>query len=195
MMFCDLPIYLLRQYVFCPRIPFFILMREQRYVKPLWVQQGEYSHVRELFLSKRRSLDHFGIKGRFDWISNYSLSSRQLQLYGICDAVIQNRTNKEMFPIEIKHTIYLGKNAKIQLCAYMLVLSEMHQQEISKGFLVSSITRKVIPVQVTTEDKNRVLYIRNQIIQDCIRGRLPATSASEAQCSQCEYLNFCADRY
>ena len=52
---------MLRQHCFCPRIPFFQLMRGIQPVGPMWLQQGLNHHVREEMLAKRRKLSRFGI--------------------------------------------------------------------------------------------------------------------------------------
>lgn len=66
---------MLRQHCFCPRIPFFQLMRGIQPVGPMWLQQGLNHHVREEMLAKRRKLSRFGISPqsfRFLKISSYT---------------------------------------------------------------------------------------------------------------------------
>ena len=63
----NLPVSMLRQYCFCPRIPYFYIARNITPVEKEWMSQGIEEHKRQEMLSKRRNLSRFGIStiGKF----------------------------------------------------------------------------------------------------------------------------------
>lgn len=71
----NLPVSMLRQHCFCPRIPFFQLMRGIQPVGPMWLQQGLNHHVREEMLANVENyLDLVFLHRVFDFlkISSYT---------------------------------------------------------------------------------------------------------------------------
>ena len=59
--YSDLPISLLRQYCFCQRIPFLILVRGLTPPRGAWVSRGIDFHMAMNKLMKRRDLSRFGL--------------------------------------------------------------------------------------------------------------------------------------
>ena len=105
----SVPVSLLRQYAFCPRIPFFYLIRNLHPPFRPWVKQGLGFHEKTQMLAKRR-----------------------------------------------------------------------------KG--------KTLRIEFSEEIREKVRVITQKILTDCEEALMPSTAASDKQCSQCEYLNFCNDR-
>lgn len=190
----NLPVSMLRQYSFCPRIPFLYLAREIDPPKGTWVKQGMSYHQIQEILSKRRNLSRFGLTGEFKLSSEVRLYSERLKLHGICDGIIE--TNDTLFPLEYKLQEKLTKStgAVIQLVAYAMLIEEKYNKKISCGFILYGSKGKTHEVLIDSITRKQVTTIINRIEQDCSMGLLPNTSASERQCSQCEFSNFCADR-
>lgn len=70
----SVPVSLLRQYAFCPRIPFFYLIRNLHPPFRPWVKQGLGFHEKTQMLAKRRNLSRFGLTGEFTLEADVSLN-------------------------------------------------------------------------------------------------------------------------
>ena len=190
----NIPISMLRQYVFCPRIPYFLLIRQIMPSEKLWVKQGSYEHIRQILLSKRRSFEKYKLKDsslRF----NVELKSNKLGLHGICDAVLENDKQAIIFELKNKENISNNLGARIQLAAYSLVYEQMTGKEIKRGFILFGKKAKTFEVAIDKtliENVFNILSEIHNIIEDTL---FPLSSASEYKCCQCEFFNFCADRF
>lgn len=188
----SIPISMLRQFCFCRRIPYFILVRELQPPRGPWVQKGVDIHSYISKLLKRRDLNKLGILGKYDYKHNVRLFSQELGLHGICDSLFF--TENELIPAEIKSGRFSrSDSAIVQLVAYAMVAEEQFQKHIKQG-LIFYEERKTAVIEITQNERQRVKKIVHMIMDDCIRSLMPPTSASIPQCSQCEFLNFCADR-
>lgn len=190
----NIPISSIRQYCFCPRIPFFQLFREIQPIGPMWLQQGLNHHVRIAMLSKRRNLSRFDLTCKnFRFFENVSLYNDQLGMHGICDGVIY--TKDEIIPLEFKISEYAPTiGAKLQLVAYAMLFKEKEKIPVQRGFILYGKKGKTLEVTINSNMEQQVLSIMNEIRNFGNKSILPSTPASEPQCAQCEYLNFCADR-
>jgi len=190
----NIPISLLRQYVFCPRIPYFYLVRQLVPSEKLWIKQGNCEHVRQILLSKRRSFEKYRIKEgilRF----NVVLNSNDLGLHGICDAVLENTEKAVIFEFKNSEKTSNNLGAKIQLAAYSLVYEQMTGKEINSGYILFGKKAKVSEVTIDERLKATVLNIVSEIHNTIESSLLPLSSSSENKCCQCEFFNFCADRF
>lgn len=189
------PISMLRQYLFCPRIPYFMVVREIQAEAPVWTSQGTSWHEVQLKLSKRRNLSRFGVGNEFKLGGvNVPVKSKSLNLHGICDAILTS--NNKICPIELK-TSQVSAHSKatfIQLVAYAQALVEMTGKDINEGFVLYGDRGQVIRIPIDRQKLNTVRQICNKMKQSFASCLLPNTAASEAKCCQCEYRNFCADR-
>lgn len=53
---------------------------------------------------------------------------------------------------------------------------------------------KYLKVNFTKQRQEKIIETVKEIYKICEKAMLPPTPATENQCSQCKYLNFCADR-
>jgi len=60
-----IPVYLIRQYLFCPRVVYFLELLNIPKQTPIWVKEGEEFHKSISKLLKRRTLSKFGVKGLY----------------------------------------------------------------------------------------------------------------------------------
>lgn len=190
----NVPVSMLRQYCFCPRIPFFYLLRGLQPSAPPWTKQGDHYHRREVMLEKRRKLSRFGVsQENFRIIHEVKLYNADLGFHGICDAVIF--AGEQIVPLEFKIAeAKPERGAILQLTAYAMLLEAREKRPIPKAFVLYGSRGKTLEVQITTEQKSAVMNVADTIRNSCDSALLPATTASDRQCSQCEFLNFCADR-
>lgn len=72
------PVHLLRQYLFCPRIPWFNVVRNLYPATPSWVRRGIRYHEVQQALSKRRNLSRYGLDERYRLVRvNVGLAGKQ----------------------------------------------------------------------------------------------------------------------
>lgn len=186
----NIPIHLLRQWAFCPRVAYYQELLGLQVAKPLWVKQGENRHELLEGLLKRRSLRKYGVetaKLRF----NQEVSCTELGVHGTVDALLE--TDAFVFPIEFK-TVPKPKSLghRLQVWAYMQSCSERFDKPCPRGFLVGN--KKIHEFSI---DHKNELQLHSQV--SALRAMLaqavkPSTQASVHQCAQCEYYNFCNDR-
>ncbi|WP_171017462.1 CRISPR-associated protein Cas4 [Aliarcobacter thereius] len=188
-----LPIHLIRQYLFCPRVVYFLEVLSIPKASPIWVKEGENYHKKQEKLFKRRTLSRFGLENAKFW-QNVNLSYDDLNFYGICDALIISNTN--IYPVEIKlHGQKPTKAQKMQLIAYGILAEKIYKKEFNLGFISFDKSAKTIPINVNNEMKQDVQKIVNKIINLIKSENLPYSDAQDEKCTQCEFLNYCNDRF
>lgn len=191
----NVPISMIRQYVFCPRIPYFLLLLELKAPGGSWIKQGLSFHDRSAMLSKRRKLCHYGLS-KTDWrfVSDISLFDADMGMHGICDGVIY--TKDELCPLEFKLSSMKtpAEGAVLQLTAYAMLLEKKESQPVKRGFILVGNAGKTFEIEFIEQRRAKVMKICQEIRGSCEKALFPNSSATNAQCCQCEYLNFCADR-
>lgn len=188
----SLPVHLLRQHLFCPRIPWFQELLDYKPPQPAWVRQGVAFHEHQQAVFRHRSLRRFGLE-QANKTFHVSVQSEKLHLHGIIDCVLETQEN--LYPVEIK--LAAGKPTPghlAQVTAYGLLLADEMGKPCSLGFVVTGKQGKTWPVELTARQIESTLKLRDRICHHLEQGRMPDSAASEAQCTQCEYLNYCNDR-
>ncbi|WED21078.1 CRISPR-associated protein Cas4 [Vibrio sp. JC009] len=186
------PASLFRQYCFCPRIVFYQYVLGLKVPSPLWVKQGLEYHQRETMLSQSRTLSRYKAsegKLQFDVV----LKSEKMGIHGLADAVLfcQDQSYVVEFKLDcIKPT----RGQILQLTAYASMVEEFFGVTVSKGFISYGTKGKVHQINFAPENYRQLKVALEHIQQMQNTQLMPDTSASYAQCEQCEYLNFCNDR-
>lgn len=119
----NIPISMLRQYCFCPRIPYFYLVRQIRTNEQPWVKIGKLEHNRQEMLLKRRNLSRFGITPELEWTihNNVELYSEHINLHGVCDAVV--KTPNGDFLLEFKNSEHVKSNgSSLKMGVYIFII-------------------------------------------------------------------------
>ena len=192
MMSYSLPVSQIRQHCFCPRIPWFNELLNMKSASPLWVKQGEAHHTRQTMLNRRRKLSRYGLdQGLLH--EDVELHDGGLGLHGICDAVIE--TEQAVYPLEFK--LYGDKPRRgqiYQLVAYGILCEKKFCKSATCGYILFGQRGQTQHVnfdeKIRIEVVNAIYSMRQNLEHSCI----PDSSASFAQCGQCEYLNYCNDR-
>ena len=188
----SLPVNLLTQFHFCPRIPYFQELLKMKPFYPQWVKQGRSFHEAQEKVFQHRTLKRFGLQ-KAEQKFNIEVQSQKLHLHGILDSLLV--TKKAIFPVEFKLSERKpSKGQIIQLTAYAMLIEESMQLPCQKGFLLIGKKGKCYPIEFTDFYKNKVLETKNKILDSFEKSYLPDSSASLSQCYQCEYLNYCNDR-
>lgn len=188
----SLPISLLRQHCFCPRIPYFQELLKLNPSRPAWVKQGAVLHKQQEKVFKHRTLKRFGLvqaKQEF----NVFVNADELQLHGMVDSLLIS--SEEIYPIEFKLSGHKpAKGQILQLTAYAMVAEFQYNLPARKGFILFESKGKTHPIVFKTEYREQVVMVRDDILNNLEKSYLPDSSATPAQCTQCEYLNHCNDR-
>ncbi len=82
----------------------------------------------------------------------------------------------------------------LQLCAYAVLLEQLHGGRIDIGFILYETKSKHKEILFTDAVRRKLDFCVEAIQRDAAKALVPQTSASDAQCTQCEFMNFCADR-
>ena len=190
----SVPVSLLRQYCFCPRIPFFYLVKDIKPVAKPWEKQGVIFHKRQCFLNARRRMTRFGLSDA-TMRSNQLVSSELLYLHGVCDSILFSGDSPvAIVEFKSRDVACTTPGSLIQLTAYSMILEDLYNITLRQGFFLCGERGKVHQIDITNERKEQVLLVRDSIYRDCERSLLPHSCVSEFQCGQCEFINFCADR-
>ena len=189
----SLPISLIRQYLFCPRIPYYQEIMRLNPARPIWVKQGNEYHQQQQRLFKDRTLKRFGLNtAKLSF--NVEVNHEELGIHGIADCFIE--TPDKIYPVEFK--LYGNKPTKSQIyqtIAYGLALAHTLQKPFDTAFILFEKKGKTHKIDVNNKLKQKVI---NQIdkIQNMLKdGNKPDSSASQQQCTQCEFVNYCNDRF
>lgn len=184
---------MIRQYLFCPRIVYFLEVLNIPKISPIWVKEGVSHHKKQAELFKRRTLSRFGLENA-EFKSNIHLSSDDFEFYGICDGLIISGTH--IYPVEIKlHGDRPSKAQKMQLIAYGILAENKFNKIFDLGFILYESNAKTVPIKVTDQDKQELIQKVKEIIEMIQLGRLPYSSADDGKCTQCEFENYCNDRF
>ncbi|CAC9437954.1 hypothetical protein BSPLISOX_3151 [uncultured Gammaproteobacteria bacterium] len=188
----SLPISLIRQYCFCPRIPYFQELLKLNPKRPQWVKQGEKLHQQQQKVFKHRTLKRFNLEHAIQTFDEF-VTSDSFALHGVVDSFLNDEEN--IYPIEFKLSGNKPMKGQIlQLTAYGLLLQEKYNLPCQIGFILYENKGKTHQINF---DKNRiqqVVIIRDKILSDLDNSYMPDSPATPAQCTQCEYLNHCNDR-
>ena len=141
-------------------------------------------HQRIEQLLKRRDLTKLTSGRSYRLKTEVPLYSPDAPFHGICDAVLELEDGTYI-PLEIKSGNASPHTGEIiQLCAYAVLLEQLHGGRIDIGFILYE----------TKSVRRKLDFCVEAIQRDAAKALVPQTSASDAQCTQCELMNFCADR-
>jgi CRISPR-associated exonuclease Cas4 len=186
----SIPINIIREWCFCPRVVYYQELLKINAHKPLWVKQGEDSHSKISHLEKRRSFHRYGLDAATRHF-NVSLKSNNYGFHGIADWILE--TDDQIYIVEYK--INPNPNSlghKLQIIAYAMLAEELYSKPCRISFLVSQ--KKSYEIMITEDLKEKVLLTVANIQTMLINANKPNSSATNIQCIQCQYLNFCNDR-
>ena len=187
----SIPVNLIRQWCYCPRVVYYQETINHSIHRPSWVKQGTEFHSLEENLWKRRNLSRFNLKDGKKYYQ-FPLESDTLGIHGIVDMAIE--TEDFVYAIEFKLSTSNKKRKDIlQLVAYALLLEEHFSKPSTIGFLIGK--EKILhSIPVNEEKKQEVLTIIKAINISLSKALKPDSNATSHQCSACEYINYCNDR-
>lgn len=189
-----IPVNLIRQFHFCPRIVYYTLLTNIKPVYPKHVELGLKYHEIQEKLSKNRKFK----KLKIDYqkiVLNKFLEDIELGIYGKVDLALISK--EEVVPVEFKFI----KSKKpsyshiLQLFGYGSLLKKHFNKKFERMAIIYSNNVKVFNIGATKKQMEDFLKTIDEIKKIVNIAVLPDSSASESKCLQCEYLNFCDDRF
>ena len=186
-----------KQYYYCPRIPFFRYCLPR--IRPLTygMQEGIQQHAEEPLREERRSLRAYGLTGG-ERVFDLPLRSEALGLVGRLDMAIRapvpSTTPGEAIVVDYKLTRgAVGLHFQAQLAAYALMLEEAWGTPVRRAFLYHLPLRQAEEVALTPALRRRVPLAVQSIHQLVHDERLPDPPSNKARCVTCEFRRFCND--
>lgn len=181
----------IKQFFYCPRVVFYTYCLHAKRPSTYKMKEGSLEHEAVEEREERRSLKAYGLsegERRF----NISLSSARLGLTGKLDMALI--TPGEIIPVDFKNTSGSpGLNHKYQLTGYALLVEDLWQKPVRRGFIYLAPQKKAKEIVITDNMrlfcKQAMAKIRRMIDREI----LPAPARSRALCTDCEYRNFCND--
>ena len=188
----SIPVNLIRQWCYCPRVAYYLELTEFSVKHPAWVKQGSSYHDRESLLWERRNLSRFNLKqGNKHY--NVAMSDKKLGIHGISDMIIE--TTDAVYPVEFKLSIESKKRGDIlQLVAYAMLAQIHFQKSCNISFIIGK-DGSLCKVNVDESKMKQTDKVISEIKVMINKGYKPESNASLAQCGICEYVNFCNDRF
>lgn len=188
----EIPASHLRQFIFCPRIPFIVLALGAQPPAPPWTTQGTAWHLDRLRKERRRAFRAYGFD-QARLITERPLRHVELGLTGIPDAILE--TPQALAILECKSTASsVGKGLLMQVYAYQLMAVETFHKPCTAVFLVTHNGRRMRKIRFPENIHEMFLETLTAVRGVLAAGAMPATTATPAKCAQCEYINWCADR-
>jgi CRISPR-associated exonuclease Cas4 len=190
-----LPLSGIQHFCFCRR-QWALIHVEQQWKENVLTVEGKLMHD--------RVDDPFFTEVRRDVIITRSMpvSSYFLGLNGICDVVeffrspegvaIQGRQGTYLAtPVEYKHGREKQDLSDIsQLCAQVICLEEMLAISIKSGFLFYGKTRRRVEVDMTTEIREHVKKMADEMHSYYTKGHTPQVKPTKA-CESCSLKDIC----
>jgi CRISPR-associated exonuclease Cas4 len=188
---CEFRVTDLKQFAYCPRIPFYQHVLGFHGKPTYKMNQGKVAQDAMEALERRRRFKEYGLtdgKRHFGlW-----LHSESLNLAGKLDVAIE--AEDACYPVDFKYTTGRPhRNHLMQLAGYALLLAERFSRRVPSGFIF------LIPEDVTLR-----FSMTDTLLSECraalsamqamiAREEFPPPTTVRARCTDCEYRNFCAD--
>lgn len=181
------------EFIYCPRYTYFLncLNIPQHEELRYKVQKGRELHRRREktntnYIRKRPGCIHRDI--------SVYLASKKLGVRGIVDEVL-HLADGTLAPMDYKFTNFTEftfKTHKIQSTLYALLIQEIYQKPVKKGFICyvrgGNHIKEII---YSTDDFEKAINIVNMIFDIILRGYFPRKTKYPNRCIDCCYRNIC----
>jgi len=181
------------EHLFCPRFTYFeyvLQVPERQGLRPL-VQKGrqvheERRHVNPHYLRKKLGV----VQRAFD----VPLASAALGVRGSVDEVL-TLADGSMAPFDYKFAEApreVFHNQKMQSALYGLLIQEMFQVPVCRGFLCYTRSKhRIVTLEHTEADFEEAKQIVAEVLAVIQTGRFPRATSWKARCRDCCYRNIC----
>jgi CRISPR-associated exonuclease Cas4 len=157
------------------------------------MEQGKIAEEKIDKLENRRKLKKYGLsEGRREF--HVQLYSEKLALSGKVDLLI--KTKDSYYPVDFKYTTSMPhKNHLYQLLGYAIILEDIYNCSVSKGFVYLIPKGDAVVFNLTKDLKNEAVNMLDEIRNMIAWEQTPLPAKEKNKCADCEYRNFCGDTY
>lgn len=158
------------------------LMHKKAHNEECWEKRGNLIIARGLRISSHT----LGLSGQCD-VVEFHKDEKGISLFGY-------EGNWNIVPIEYKRGIPKEENEdELQLCAQAMCLEEMFQTEIIEGFLYYGENRRRTNVKFTSNLRNDVKQMSDEMHQLFQKGYTPKAKYAK-HCHSCSLENLCVPK-
>ena len=181
---------MLRQYMYCRRIPYF------RLVQRVWPPMS-YKMERGVRLHEKKVRDfNVRVTRLGETYFNVYIESPYLGLHGLLDSFEYDGTS--IYPVEIKtggsdrpDKAMASTHHKHQLVVQALLLEDCFSIIVSKAKIKYVDTNDEFFLDITLEDKREALRIVREMQAMIHDEALPPAPADDGKCTDCEFWLYC----
>lgn len=181
----------LKQYVYCPRVVFYNYVMPVEKVKTFKMDYGKIAEDKIDRLENRRKLKKYGlVAGKREF--HKPVYSNNLGLSGKVDLLI--KTTEAYYPVDFKYTTSQPhKNHIYQLAGYAIILEDLYNCIVDKGFIYLIPKEVAVIFDLTNDLKTKTKILLGEIRKMLSLQLIPAPAELKNKCFDCEYRNFCGD--
>jgi CRISPR-associated exonuclease Cas4 len=187
-----LPTSMIRQYLYCARVPYWNYCAPLRRPTTYKMHEGALQHEHTAELEERRSLRAYGVH---DGIRHFGVTLRSptLGMSGKIDMLIE--LADELMPVEWKHTERrtLMLHHKYQLAMYALMVEEAYHKPVQRCYVYLLPAKQVLDVPITEGMRRYTQRIANELRTMIAQERMPPPTTRRGRCRDCEFRRFCND--
>lgn len=183
----------LKQYDYCPRIPFYRYCLP--HIRPVTytMKEGIQSHTEESAREERRSLRAYGLTDG-ERVFDVHLRSATLGFVARIDLAIRRPNIPEAIVVDYKLSREPARSHfRLQLAAYALLLEAAWCLPVHRAFLYHIPQRLAEEIAITPSLRSKVLRVGTAIREPVLTETIPPPPARRAKCVSCEFRRFCND--
>jgi CRISPR-associated exonuclease Cas4 len=181
----------LKQFAYCPRIPYYHYVLPVEFKRPYKMARGKDLQGAVEAVEKRRGYRKYGIAGG-ERLFGFWLRSERLGLAGKLDLLI--RTSAAAYPVDFKDTEGpMRANLRVQLGAYALLVEDALALPVPVAFVYFVPKRVTEEVAIDGRLRERAADLVRQVRSMVADQRMPEPTDVRARCTDCEYRNDCGD--
>jgi CRISPR-associated exonuclease Cas4 len=188
---CDFRVTDLKQFVYCPRIPYYQHVMGFHGKPTYKMREGHVAQKAIESLEKRRRFREYGLSEGTRHFG-VSLYSAQLDITGKLDLLIE--TQDACYPVDFKYTTGRPhRNHLFQLAGYSLLVAEHYAKPVPAGFIfiiTDDLTFRFAMTESLLAEARSALATMHDMAE---HESFPDPTPVRARCTDCEYRNFCAD--
>lgn len=180
------------EFNYCQRFIYFMkcLGIQQYEDKRYKVQKGKQLHE----LREKQNKGYLRKKLKIvDKQSEVQLVSEKFKIRGKADELL-TLEDQTMAPLDYKFALYNDKiydTYKTQMIMYGLMIKEVYNVDVNRGYLVYCRSRnKIIEIEITDKEEKKLIEKIKQY-QDVLQGFYPKPTRYKARCNDCCYKNIC----
>ncbi len=180
-----------KQYMYCPRILYFLHTQPVVYTPPPKVEEGEIVHDelrRRLLRRWPRSLPQGEV------LLDVPLADPERRLRGRVDALVR-RPDGSLVVVDFKNARTVRPGWKVQLALYGLLAEAQFAVRVKEGYVFLVPRRKAQRIPLSPVLRRKALAALEAVRAIVFERRFPRGTQQKGRCVACEFRHFCNDRF